>query len=259
MQGGKIYKTVGVLLVIGLGMSACGDDGGSGDLPSGGSGDASPGGIWAGQVEFADSGETIETMGLCTEEGELRFLNGDGEKTTGTFTVKGNEFDAEFTSYALSGQLFPQNDLPVITGTATGYVYEKDAITGDASYLGGEPAFSFRILYDQTYERGSSLSAIAGTYTYSEAGGSSVTYTIGSNGDLSGSNSDGCQVAGSVAIINPDYNMYRATMTFSDCSQNNGTYRGLAALLDEVGEENNTLAISVANESYMLSVFLLGS
>ncbi|MEN8141458.1 MAG: hypothetical protein ABFR97_09575 [Thermodesulfobacteriota bacterium] len=249
MQSRKVFMILGGCLVMGIGLSACG--GSSGSSSGSSAPNASPGGIWSGQITYIESGQTIPAYGFCTEAGELRFLSEDGEQTTGVVTVSGNSFTATITSYAPLGYVFPPYNTTVLSGTASGNINERNALTGSAVFM-GQTASTFSLSYEPIYERGSNLADIAGTYTVNELNYSS-TYTIDSNGVLTGNNSDGCQIAGTVGIIDNNYNMYRINMTVSACNMND-TYIGLAALLDEGGGENDTLAISVSGNSYVLSV-----
>ncbi len=103
------------------------------------------------------------------------------------------------------------------------------------------------LFYDSLYERSSDLTKLASVWTDSAAD-FTLTLTIGPNGFLTGSDSDGCNYTGQVSIIDPDFNAYDLTLQIAStggaCGLTGGAYQGLMTLVDTVTEED-TLVFSV--------------
>ncbi len=233
---------------------ACGGGGGgeATDTTTNSTATQSAGGIWRGTVTSVINGATYKAIGLITETGEIRFLTDDGEQTLGNVTVDGGAFNASLTSYAPIGTVFAQNNSSVISGTALGTVAEKSSLSGTTSYSGSVTS-TFTFSYDSIYERNSSLSSVAGTYSDTDGFGYTETYSIDSLGNISGSDTNGCQFSGRIQILDSNYNVYRINLTVTNCSVANDTYSGLATLLDENGSANDTLAASFSGTNYVIT------
>lgn len=235
-------------ILVAMSLTACGGGGDDGDSSVV---NDSPGGIWRGSVTLTATGATYQSIGLITETGELHFLTTDGEQTTGNVTVSGKTFSANITSYAPLGSVF-DNGSTVISGTASGSINQRSTFSGSARFSGTVTS-NFSYTYDSIYERDSILSLISGLYFDYDGSGYWVTYDIDSQGVITGSDTDGCQFNGNVKLINPDFNMYRINITATSCGDLNGDYTGLAALMDDGGSQNNTLAVSVSGSKYVIS------
>ena len=243
-----------IILLISLTLIACGGGGGETATTDTSSDTAtqSASGIWRGTVTSVIDGNSYESIGLITEAGEVRFITDDGEQTLGNVTVDGSTFNASLTSYAPMGSVFTQNNSTILSGTASGTVKEKSSLSGSANYSGSVTS-TFTFTYDSIYERDSSLSVIAGVYSDSDGSGYTETYSIDSLGNISGSDSDGCQFSGRIQILNSNFNVYRINLTVTNCGEANDTYSGLATLLDENGSTNDTLAVSFSGTTYVIT------
>lgn len=83
------------------------------------------------------------------------------------------------------------------------------------------------------YRRGISLEDIAGSYDLgnlvSQESGSA---TILSNGEFTGSDSDGCDYSGTLTVPDEQFNLLQVTFKVTDCGVSNGTYKGYGAQID---------------------------
>jgi hypothetical protein len=84
--------------------------------------------------------------------------------------------------------------------------------------------------YDTVYQYAASLQEIAGVYSASEDDGYTLTVTVHDDGQLDGSDSQGCVLIGNVTVPDASKNIYRATATASACGDLDGEYRGLLSL-----------------------------
>src|SRR5690606_9236246 len=148
-----------------------------------------PGGTWHGEM-ITEPGGCDDAAGLITEDGELHIVTADAEQTVGTIRVSGSNFTATLTAYAADGEVFEQNGKNIIQGSAKGTFVARKTFAGSAS-LGGVPASQFLFLYDDLYERATSLASISGTYSKSDSTGYPQTYTITPNGSVTGSDTNG--------------------------------------------------------------------
>lgn len=247
----KICRNVIVPTVLSFFVAACGGGGGGGGGGGAVATDESPGGLWRGTVTSVENGTTYQAVALITEAGEARFITSDGEQTVGNIAVDGTSFTATLTSYAPLGSVFSTNGQVSISGTASGTIQERSTFSGTASFSGSSTA-TFNFTYESAYSRGSSLATIAGTYSESDGAGYTETYVIDSNGTFTGSDTEGCQLVGDVRILNSSYNLYRIDFTVTSCGVLNGDYSGLAALDDDV-TQNDTLVISVSGSSLVIT------
>jgi len=208
--------------------------------------DSAVGGIWEGTTTLTD-GTKYETAGFITEEGELRFITEDGAQQVGTISSTGSAINASITEYtAISAPT---------SGTVTGTINSRNTLTGSAKF-GGVTTSTFDFKYDPIYDRGSSLAVVSGIYSDTDGAGYTETYTIDSDGIITGSDTDGCVFGGAVSILNSNYNMYRVELSVSNCADLDGLYKGLGALSDTHGSQNDTFIISLTGPAYVITGFV---
>src|SRR5690606_11445844 len=127
----------------------------------------------------------------------------------------------------------------------------RKTFAGSAS-LGGVPASQFLFLYDDLYERATSLASISGTYSKSDSTGYTQTYTITSDGSVTGSDTDGCALNGKLSIQNSNYSLLRIKVAVNKCEDLNGEGPGRWALTDWNGLVD-ALIVSAAGQKFALS------
>lgn len=139
------------------------------------------------------------------------------------------------TYFALSqGATFP-NGTQATSGTISAVASPNLSGTLSDQIGGTEPlAFTF----DTIYNLGSSLTSLAGTWSYT-ANGFSLTATIGPDGTFSAQDSNNCSYAGAFVLIDPNFNAYGESHTRT-CNGINVPFTGLATYFPPVG--NTTTA-----------------
>ena len=227
----SLVKTIAISVIGVVLLSGCGGGGGGGDgsAPS----SQSLGGVWLGTASPIGGGGSIEMVGIISEAGELHFLSSI-EIDIGNVTTSGNTFSGSVTAYTTGS---------TIDGTVSGTFTPRSSFSGTGVF-NGVPTSNFAFTYDDSYERSSSLSKISGTYS-DTTGSYTETYTIGTDGALTGSDTDGCVYNGQVSIIDASYNAYDIVLTASNCVATT-TFNGLAALGDDTGT-NDLLYVSAGN------------
>ena len=76
----------------------------------------------------------------------------------------------------------------------------------------------------------SSLEKLAGGWHFTDRDGLLIELSIDELGKVQGQDSDQCEYAGQIAIINTDYNVYDVSMNINNCGSVNGEYKGMAYL-----------------------------
>jgi hypothetical protein len=212
----------------------------------GSGGRSSSAGIWIGAFTSNVSHLTFEVIGAVTESGVARFAaTSTNAQFSAELNVSGNNFSATPTVYSSSGSYIGM-------GNITGTFIPKGFMNGTYSGIGDSGTFS--LVYNALYERSSSLSAVAGTWT-NYSSGYYETITIDSNGNITRPPISGCTSSGSISVINSLYNIYHVSLSVDNCGSENGLYNGLAVLTD-TKTNNDTLFASTSNSSYSFVVEL---
>lgn len=219
-------------------LTGCGG-GSSGDvaLPApiplpGPTGVQSPGGIWFGR----DSGAEQVSFYIA-ETGELRaFMNPDGGAfaSFGAGSVSVAINDVINGSFELGGAVsLPTFEQSEDLGCAiSGSVRERLSLSVDVTCsdsVGVVYEEALTLFYDgRSYERESSLDAIAGDYTL-DFQTNTNSLNISSDGTISGMYHNGahCAVNGTAAIIDGDYGLIDISWTMTACIDPFGIYEGV--------------------------------
>lgn len=156
----------------------------------------------------------------------------------GQFTVDKNTINADIDAIAMQNSHYPDG-ATWGTGTLGGQIVERTAIDGGVM-INTDPAppaeghaysNSLSLTFSSQYNRASSLATIAGSY-----GPSSLALTISADGVLSAQDAGtGCVINGTVATIDPRFNMYAVTLSTMNCAAEFGVpdgaqLKGLATL-----------------------------
>ncbi len=248
----KIILAAGL---VSLTLLACG--GGGGHHGGGNSappvGNADPGGIWKGADAITPS---LTLYGVVTETGEFRGIRSDGAQYVGTVVTSANSISGNFVGYAPTGTTFPDGSTQG-SGTLSGTIVAGQSISGSVSFTtannsttSGSVALTFKNLYNT----GSSLSAIAGNYSGPDGSTISVNAGVVTSQDPV----TGCVINGSVAIINPSYDVYSVSYSFDNCVGsaaylNGTTATGLGVLDTTANPVQAVIGVSNAGAGYILT------
>ena len=133
---------------------------------------------------------------------------------------------ARYELFALDGAPFDQ---ATITGTLKNQSIKSHFVTMNGGDIG-----AINLDYNPIYERKPELTELDGQWSFIDRDGLETNMSI-SDGGIIGSDSDDCRFQGSLAIIDPQYNLLDVVLNVSGCDSVNGEYIGLAYF--EPGEE----------------------
>ena len=195
-------------------------------------------GYWQGTASQRDSNRTFDAVALIDATGDAQWQLTRGE-------LFGNDGFVVFANVCCEAQF--EDDA---TGKNLGETSTRDAsvsVEVGNNVLSGELQFrsetyDFALNAASEYNRSISLAELAGVYTRRDETifGEEVTLTvtIESSGQLTGSYSNGCVVNGNASIPDSSHNMVQLQMDLANCrdrggssKQWNGAYTGLGLLL----------------------------
>ena len=269
---------LGSTLLFSLALGACG---GSGGNRGGGSSSpppppqpptqASPGGLFTGLLEGCGAGCPVETTAFVADDGEwfMRFGPFSNNVNWGMLSVDGSSFDGTRLRYGTEAPFGPPRDFgfpptgpavlddPVQTERAVdGTFAERQTLQGTFVF-NSQRDTTFDLAYDVQYDRDSSLATLSGMYSAADNSGFTLTYTIGDDGTLSGTDSTGCAVNGTAAVVDPAFNSYRFDVSFTGCGAGaQGPYSGNGTLVDSDAPSGESLLFFVLAEDESLLVVL---
>jgi hypothetical protein len=207
----------------------------------------SVGGLWNATVANG-----IAATMLTTETGDL-FIIGDPVDTESVGSVQ------------VSGD--------VLTGTSQSAVptpnncpWDAGAVSYDLVLAGTVSARTSLTLnlvvwtYDALYNQPSSLALIAGTWSGSGVfgPGDSATVDIGPNGVISAQDST-CTLSGQVSLIDPSFNAYAVTLSYSNCADDNDSWAVNGITGTGAAYIDNTVSPAVLNMMVLFPVGPSGS
>lgn len=194
--------------------------------------DLSPGGVFYG-VEVVGGDSVADMLALVTESGEGLVVREDGLYARGHVHMDQATASGSFVAGFPVGETFEDGSQSA-TGGFNGTVREGESLTyafRRTTTAGTEVTGEAILEYSSVYEQGSSLSAVAGTYT-----SGSNTATIGVTGSLYAEDwQTGCVANGNVTPAHRDYNLYRVYFWYENCEDdhavlNGAEFRGLFML-----------------------------
>lgn len=190
----------------------------------------SPGGIWNGAFTATSGSDFGPAQALISETGEAHFIRTDGVRaqfSTFFLLTETPDFHERLTLLNPSAPF----GIALVLDTQ-GTIFPRNQIIGMYEDTSSGDAGTFAFTYDPIYERGSSLTAISGTWS-----DGTRQLSIDSTGRISG------DAAGQIEILNSFFNLYRITL--DDPSHSLGLdLEGLAALFD-TAVANDTLVYAV--------------
>jgi CRISPR-associated protein Csb1 len=225
---------------------------------------------------------------------ELRIKASTGEEVYSVLELSHRVYDAALRMANLNGTLFVNSEIgkqvyaarterasalfthaPVTlalggwdTGTVNGFFigggrFTTSTLNGtfaEQSDIGGTFSSSYgttgtlSVSFDPLFNRPSPLALLEGTWSYTEPG-YSISIDVDDQGEINGSDSDGCVFFGVASVLDPEHNTYGIDIDVTNCGPMNDTYSGLAILNDEL-TLNDTLRYFVYSQHYILFNFL---
>jgi hypothetical protein len=234
-QSWRLQITLATMTVAALSGCSGGGGGEDDDAPTPAN-PAEAAGLWKGSASVAGSSVPYVASALVTADGHARFYIQSTDTTVpptlAPTVVEGNLIDSGGT-LALSAATFYSLLTPK-TGSVTGRFDGAARSNATGTLTFGSKTYNVDLTYDSQYDRASSLPAIAGVYTRSNAAGYTITVTINADGTLTGSDTLSCMYSGTVAADLPTVNAYDLTWNGTGCtnSNRNGAFTGRLALID---------------------------
>lgn len=223
-------KRTMIALAVSLGVAACGGSSSDPDTPL----DASIGGIWYGFNFNAQLGESQELLGIGTEDGRFRFVEPNTKSQfAGSVSSNGSVVTGSGLAYSAEGSTWM--DSSVVTSLDIGgTLLHRQSLDASWELASGETG-NLGLFYSGIYARDSSLASTAGEWALQDDDGLDIgTFSIASDGVLSGQDVGGCLYDGNLTIIDEDYNAYGFTVVVTNCGALDGTFSGLAMLGDNL-------------------------
>lgn len=230
-------------MIVLIALAACGG-GGSGDggtTGGGGTTTISANGLWEGTFTEIGVG-TFDVSGLLYNGRIIAISESAGAIYDGSYTVSGNSISGNVTAYQINGG-------PYATATISGTVTEQGSISVSFNTSYGTSG-TMSLTFNSIYNRASSLLLVAGSWNYT-SGSYSLTVTVQNDGAFFGQDSAGCVISGTIGLLDTTHNLYSMTTSITSCGSLNGSYTGLAGLLDNVST-NDTLQVAISNSNYIL-------
>jgi hypothetical protein len=209
-------------------------------------------GVYTGGVRSNATGTTDFAAALLEPNGTATItIPGEGGYF-GTYTSSASSLTFNLTGVTEPGLVFPNGaTTSSVSGTAS--VRAGDFVTG--SYSGSSDSGGFTLTYAGLSTRPASVAGIAGNYR-DPTGQSDMTFTVSSNGALSGRDAEGCQFAGTVTPI-AGVNAYNLGVTLSNCGAANGTFTGKAVASDwDVYGDGRGLTVAVRGTGFSVNASL---
>ena len=185
-----------------------------------------PIGLWKGTLS-ASTDVSSELIGFVAPDGLSIWMTPDGRAFEGTMPPAGEriEFHVRTHAYYADGM-----DPQIRDGTMHIETHSRTRLQGQLEL--GLHNETFRADLHPAWDRPASLEHLAGVYTRSVSSGYTMTMSITTRGEITASDTWGCQFNGSASVPDPSHNLYRIDGTTSACGTRDGEYHGLGALLD---------------------------
>jgi hypothetical protein len=224
-----------IAAVAALTLTACGGGGSSSNGSTSGLPSTSPtsksttAGLWKGSIVSTTTGQASSVVALTGLDGHSVWMTTDGRVWGGQVPMAGDHFDTTFSGHMYDGVHFPDG---TNHGTTSMMIEHHSTTATSGSYAGSGDTGTFNMSLSPMWDRPASVGMVAGVYTRSTSNGYTMTMTMSTNGQLTGSDSRGCLINGAVSVPDATHNLYTLNATVTSCGSLDGTYSGMGALLD---------------------------
>lgn len=190
--------------------------------------------------------------GNDSQRGDFGFIafvdDGKMEAYTTDRLVLSGDLEAKADQSVGTSFLMYNRDKKAYDGSAAvGQYKAKSHFDGRYETVSGATG-AFVATYDeQAYHQPASLDIASGVWTVTNTRVSNAI-RIDTQGDLYGTDADGCVYSGEVRVGKANRNMYRINLTIESCGGANGQYSGLAAR--GASDLGDTLMMLVSNDHY---------
>lgn len=231
-------------------LTACGGGGGGGGSSS--SGDepdvsaSQVDGLYLGQGNEAGFGTF--TIVALVKDGLLQAISDTGVLYSGSLNLQ------ESRKFSSSLVLYDEYDsMRYGTASMSGNYVGRDSISGDYSASTGATGSVSLSYVPEIYERPASLDLVSGSWRVNNLS-TPTTVTFDQNGDIFGTDSNGCVFSGGVTIPDKSRNLYKVNLRIESCGEYNGAYSGLGSLVSESGSEDFIIIAANSNHGFGLDL-----
>ena len=203
-----------------------------------------PQGVWLGSSESSSGVFDHGVLALIAPNGELRLFTSSDEHLAGKFKLNGSELSTDTSSFDIYGTL---KETTTVEGS---YTSDKIALEQTKS---GYLLNTIKLSYSALSDNAAMFSRLMGTYASEDQ---TISLVFDNDGDITGSDANGCVYNGSTSIPNDTMNIYRMSLYIESCGELNGKYSGLAYWRAEATSEPEGIRFHFDNGSHALSDFL---
>lgn len=184
-------------------------------------------GLWTGTVTDS-AGLNHELIGFVDELGDSVWMTPDGRVLDGRLPMigAGDTIHLRLHTYEQDQTRDPSSHEDVVMRIED---HSRIHLEGDFDHGTVEP---FRADMHAAWEHAASLESLAGVYTRSLRSGYTMTLAVTSNGEVTGSDTLGCQLYGAISVPDPRHNLYHVQAEVTSCGERDGQYQGFGALFD---------------------------
>ena len=172
------------------------------------------------------------------------YFPGGGAAIAGPVTVSQTKFDGNLTVFVgEAGHFYGMDGLDTLI--LDGHLTAKSGGNGWFGTTGLSGTYA--LTYNATSGNFSSLELTQGSWSIND-GGYSANFTVDISGAVSGTDSNACAFAGTLAVIDETQSVYELGMTVSNCGMNNGDYAGTVSLATSGGLDLDQMKIGMSND-----------
>ncbi len=170
---------------------------------------------------------TLEFVCVVTDVATGDFVAG----IHGAGQVIDNQIIGSGTGHAAPGKTLA--DGSTITDVIINLGTVRDRADLNLTLGAAETSTSVSTAYDNSFEQGSDMSTVAGSYSSFDIFGDPASFSVDAGGVITSQSNSGCVGNGQISIIDPNFNAYKVTLDVTDCGALNGMYDGLGSMQDD--------------------------
>lgn len=229
-------------------LTACG--GGGGGSSSGGDdpevSTSQVDGLYLGQGNEVGLGTF--TVVAIVKDGRLQAVSDTGVLYSGSMNLQ------ESSRFSSSLVLYDEYDsMRYGTASMSGSYVGLESISGDYNASTGAAGSVSLSYVPEIYERPASLNLISGSWSVYNLS-TPTTVTFDQNGDIFGTDSNGCVFSGGATVPDGNRNLYKVNLRIESCGEYNGSYSGLGSLVSESGSEDFIIIATNSNHGFGLDL-----
>jgi hypothetical protein len=206
-----------------------------------------PAGLYQGNFYSDLLNQVIPGVAAIAPNGEFAAVSFDAMAGIGNWTVNGKNFSGSGTAVSADPNFTFSRSLSI-----SGQISPEYRLIGNYNVSGGDRGtFDFYAI-PELYRRGISLAGIAGNYSARNlVSGATGNASISQFGNISGSDSLGCHYSGQITIPDPQFNLFKVTVSVTTCGPSNGTYQGYGNQIDYYSlDDGRGLQLMATNGQY---------